>query len=111
MRTLTTTLMASAMTLIAFQAAQAADAIDEVPAAPQAEYTEPAQKNWSGAYVGGTADWHHGQHDATGDNTAAGFGGGLYGGYNMQSGQIVYGGEADIGYSDQDSSKGNLRMK
>lgn len=111
MRTLTTTLMASAMTLIAFQAAQAADAIDEVPAAPQAEYTEPAQKNWSGAYVGGTADWHHGQHDATGSNTAAGFGGGLYGGYNMQSGQIVYGGEADVGYSGQDSSKGNLRMK
>ena len=66
MRTLITTLMASAVSLIAFSAVQAADAIDEVPAAPAAEYNEPAVKNWSGAYVGGTANWARGEYDATG---------------------------------------------
>jgi outer membrane immunogenic protein len=111
MRTLTTTLMASAMALVAFQAAHAADAIDEVPAAPAAEYTEPAVKNWSGAYVGGTANWHHGEADATGGNTSAGFGGGLYGGYNVQDGQMVYGGEADINYAGNDSHRGDRRVK
>ncbi|HTO30220.1 MAG TPA: outer membrane protein [Pararhizobium sp.] len=110
MRILITTLMASAVSLIAFSAVQAADAIDEVPAAPAAEYTEPAVKNWSGAYVGGTANWAHGNFDANGDRSAAGFGGGLYGGYNMQSGQIVYGAEADVNYGDNDSSNGNVGL-
>ena len=90
MRTLITTLMASAVTLMTFSAVQAADAIDEVPAAPAADYTEPAVKSWSGAYVGGTADWAHGKFDRNGGKTAAGFGGGLYGGYNMQNGQMVF---------------------
>lgn len=103
MRTLTTTFMASAMALVALQAAHAADVVDEVPAAPAAEYTEPATKDWSGAYVGGTASWHHGEADATGGNTSAGFGGGLYGGYNVQSGQMVYGGEADVNYAGNDA--------
>ncbi len=111
MRILTTTFMASAMALVAFQAAHAADAVYEVPAAPAAEYTEPAVKNWSGAYVGGTANWHHGEADATGGNTSAGFGGGLYGGYNVQDGQMVYGGEADINYAGNDSTLGNRRVK
>jgi outer membrane immunogenic protein len=111
MRTLITTLMASAVSLIAFSAVQAADAIDEVPAAPAAEYTEPAVKDWSGAYVGGTANWGHGQYDATGGRSAAGFGGGLYGGYNMQSGNIVYGAEADINYGDNDAKNSARKME
>ncbi|WP_275790218.1 outer membrane protein [Pararhizobium gei] len=102
MRILTTTLMASVVSLATFSAAQAADAIDEVPAAPAAEYSEPAVKNWSGAYVGGTANWARGDHGATGDSSGAA--GGLYGGYNMQSGQIVYGAEADVNYGDADAS-------
>ncbi|WEX87546.1 porin family protein [Sinorhizobium garamanticum] len=111
MRTLTTTLMASAMAFVALQAAHAADVVDEVPAAPAAEYSEPATKDWSGAYVGGTADWHHGEADATGSNPSVGFGGGLYGGYNVQSGQIVYGGEADIGYAGNDSHSSGRRVE
>ncbi|KQV43369.1 MULTISPECIES: outer membrane protein [unclassified Rhizobium] len=111
MRTLITTLMASAVTLITFSAVQAADAIDEVPAAPAAEYSEPVVKNWSGAYVGGTADWSHGQFDATGGRGAAAFGGGLYGGYNMQSGQIVYGAEADVNYSGNDATNPTRTME
>ncbi|WP_377288097.1 outer membrane protein [Rhizobium sp. SG2393] len=111
MRTIITGLMASAISLAAFQAAHAADAIDEVPAAPAATYSEPAVKDWSGAYVGGTANWHHGKSNATGDRTSAGFGGGLYGGYNMQSGQIVYGPEVDLNYAGNDSANGTNRAK
>jgi outer membrane immunogenic protein len=111
MRTLITTLMASAVSLIVFSAVQAADAIDEVPAAPAAEYNEPAIKNWSGAYVGGTANWARGEYDATGGRGAAGLGGGLYGGYNMQSGNIVYGAEADINYGDNDTRNRARRME
>src|SRR6478735_5254147 len=111
MRTLITTLMASAVTLITFTAVQAADAIDEVPAAPAAEYTEPAIKNWSGAYVGGTADWARGEFDGTGGRGAAAFGGGLYGGYNVQSGQLVYGGEADVNYRGNDATNPVRTMK
>ncbi|MEA3535341.1 outer membrane protein [Rhizobium sp. CC-YZS058] len=111
MRTLITTLMASAMSFAAFSAAQAADAIDEVPAAPAAAYSEPVVKNWSGAYVGGTANWNHGEFKATGDRTAAGFGGGLYTGYNMQNGQIVYGAETDINYQDTDVDGDARSMK
>ncbi len=111
MRTLTTTLMASAMALVAFQAAHAADVVDEVPAAPAAEYTEPAVRNWSGAYVGGTIDWHHGEADATGNNKSVGFGGGLYGGYNVQDGQMVYGGEADVNYTGNDARSSGRRVK
>ncbi len=110
MRTLITTLMASAVTLITFSAVQAADAIDEVPAAPVADYSEPAVKNWSGAYVGGTADWARGEFDRTGSKAASGFGGGLYGGYNMQSGQIVYGAEADVNYRGNDASNGTEKF-
>ena len=111
MRILITTLMASAVSLIAFSAVQAADAIDEVPAAPAAEYSEPAVKNWSGAYVGGTANWARGEYDATGGRGASGMGGGLYGGYNMQSGQIVYGAEADINYGDNDTRSPTRKME
>ncbi|MFB2551157.1 outer membrane protein [Ensifer soli] len=110
MRTLITSLMASAALALSFSAASAADAIDEIPAAPAADYTQPAGSDWSGAYVGGTASWQHGKGKWTSGNTAAGFGGGVYGGYNMQNGQIVYGGEADLGYSGVDAtSNGGAR--
>ena len=111
MRTLIATLIASTVSMVAFQAAHAADAIDEVPQAPAAEYSEPVVKNWSGAYVGGTADWSHGQFDGTGGRGAAAFGGGLYGGYNMQSGQIVYGAEADVNYSGNDATNPTRTME
>ena len=61
MRTLIATLIASTVSMVAFQAAHAADAIDEVPQAPAAEYSEPVVKNWSGAYVGGNATWQKGK--------------------------------------------------
>ena len=104
MRTLITTLMASAMTVAAFQAANAADAVMDIPQAPAADYTEPAISNWQGAYAGGTVTYQRGSFERQSGVDANGFGGGVYGGYNMQSGQIVYGGEADLNYSGIDSA-------
>ena len=62
MRTLIATLIASTVSMVAFQAAHAADAIEDVPQAPAAEYSEPvASGNWAGAYAGGTASWQRGE--------------------------------------------------
>ncbi|MGB3878442.1 MAG: outer membrane protein [Shinella zoogloeoides] len=111
MRTLIATLIASTVSMVAFQAAHAADAIDEVPQAPAAEYSEPVVKNWSGAYLGGTATWQNGKFNGQGKNRAHGFGGGVYGGYNMQSGQMVYGGEADLNYSGVNNTANGFKAK
>jgi len=111
MRTLIATLIASTVSMVAFQAAHAADAIDEVPQAPAAEYSEPVVKNWSGAYVGGTASWQKGKFNGQGHDRGHALGGGLYGGYNMQSGQMVYGGEADLNYSGVDNTSNGFTAK
>ena len=109
MRTLIATLIASTVSMVAFQAAHAADAIDEVPQAPAAEYSEPvASGNWAGAYVGGTASY---QRSDMGGAKGNGFGGGLYVGYNMQNGQMVYGAETDLNYSGVDAKRNGLSGK
>ncbi|SIP91430.1 outer membrane immunogenic protein [Rhizobium sp. RU35A] len=104
MRTLVASLMVSAASLIAVSA-QAADAVTQVPQAPAA-YDAPAPAaTWSGFYLGGNGayDWGKVKGDST-KPSADGWGGGIYGGYNWQSGQIVYGAEADLGYNDQKGS-------
>ena len=104
MRIIVATLMATTMAAAAFSAAKAADAVNEVPQAPVA-YDQPAPvSNWSGAYLGGTVNYDWGRFE--GSRNADGFGGGLYGGYNMQNGQIVYGAEADINLGDEKGSAG-----
>lgn len=107
MRTLKIMLLASATTVVAF-AAQAADAIYQAPEAPAAteSYSEPAG-NWSGAYVGGGITYDMGKFTGSNDGRDAdGIGGTVYGGYNMQSGSIVYGAEADLSYAGEDGSAG-----
>ncbi|MCL6653582.1 hypothetical protein A6R70_14930 [Agrobacterium rubi] len=107
MRTIVATLMATTMAAAAFSAAKAADAVNEVPQAPVA-YEQPAPiSNWSGAYLGATANYDWGRFTGNGgDRDADGFGGGLYGGYNFQSGQLVYGAEADVNLGDEKGSAG-----
>lgn len=102
MRIFVATLMASTMAAAGFSAAHAADAVNEVPQAP-VSYDQPAPvKDWSGAYLGGTVNYDWGRFSSSNDGRdAKGFGGGLYGGYNMQSGQIVYGAEADVNLGDE----------
>lgn len=111
MRKLFTALAASAVTLVAFQAAHAADAVMDIPQAPAADYSEPAIKDWSGAYLGGTATWQKGKFNRQGSKRANGFGGGVYGGYNVQDGQMVYGGEADLNYSGVDAQTNRFKAK
>ncbi len=107
MRKIIVSLMATTVAAFAFGAAQAADAIDSIPEAPQA-YDQPVQNgNWAGGYVGGAATYNFGRFDKGGFSDKA-LGGQLYGGYNMQSGQMVYGGEADIGYSGNDNASGGV---
>ena len=107
MRTIVATLMATTMAAGAFSVANAADAVNEVPQAPVA-YEQPAPiSNWSGAYLGATANYDWGRFTGNGgDRDADGFGGGLYGGYNWQSGQLVYGAEADVNLGDNKGSAG-----
>ncbi|GEO84568.1 MULTISPECIES: outer membrane protein [Alphaproteobacteria] len=107
MRTLTMILLASATALMASQAARAADAVDQIPEAPVAteSYAAPAG-NWTGAYVGGAVTYDWGRFDGSNSRDADAAGGSLYGGYNMQNGQIVYGAEADIGYNGEKGSAG-----
>ena len=111
MRIILTTLMASVAAL-AFSAAQAADAVDQIPEAPQASYEEPvATGNWAGAYAGGAASYNFGRFSGGSDFDNKALGGSVYGGYNMQNGQIVYGAEADAGYSGNDSVSGGVTTK
>ncbi|EUB95042.1 hypothetical protein PMI07_002820 [Rhizobium sp. CF080] len=97
MRTLIATLMASAVSFIAISAANAADAVDQVPQAPVAVEEPAPVANWQGFYLGGYGQYDWGRFGG-GDRDGA-FGGGAYTGYNFQTGSIVYGIEADVGYS------------
>lgn len=107
MRTIMTALMASAMAIVGFTAAHAADAVDQVPQAPVAE--EPmAITNWQGFYLGGAGTWNSGNFARSG---ADAFGGQIYGGYNWQSGKLVYGVEGDIGYSGADQTVNGIESK
>ncbi|BDA83789.1 outer membrane protein [Aureimonas sp. SA4125] len=60
---------------------------------------------WSGPYAGGFVGYSSSDFDqANGaDYDGEGVVGGIYGGFNLQSGQIVYGVEADLGYSGLDA--------
>jgi len=95
----------SAAAVLASSAAFAADAVysyDSVPAAPA---VQAQQIDWTGAYVGVNAGYAGGKAKASaeGENilgvTGSGFVGGAQAGYNFQSGQMVYGVETDIQYS------------
>ncbi|MFN7101591.1 MAG: outer membrane protein [Pseudorhizobium sp.] len=103
MRTLIATLVASVATLTAFSAVNAADAVDQIPEAPIA-YEQPvaAVSDWSGFYLGAYGAYDQGKFD--GSDRDGAFGGGVYGGYNMQSGKVIYGVEADIGKSGVDTT-------
>jgi outer membrane immunogenic protein len=103
MRILVATLMASAASFIAISSASAADAVDQIPAAPMAVEEVATAATWQGFYLGATGSYDWGRFGG-GDYNAKGAGGGAYTGFNWQSGQVVYGIEADVGYNGQDST-------
>ncbi len=98
MRILVATLMASATSLIAISAANAADAVNQIPEAPAAVEEAAPVQTWQGFYLGGYGSYDWGRFGGYGDRDGN-LGGGAFTGYNWQSGQIVYGIEADVGYN------------
>ena len=110
MRTFIASLITSAFVIAGVSAANAADAVDQVPEAPVAQ-NEPVTPagNWEGFYLGGAGTYNAGHFAHNSDGYA--MGGQLYTGYNWQSGQIVYGVEADLGYSGLDSTSGGVTSK
>ncbi|WP_245195472.1 outer membrane protein [Aureimonas populi] len=80
-----------------------ADAVFEQDAAPSVSL--PALYTWTGPYAGGFVGYNFSNFDQSGgaDFDGEGFVGGVYAGYNLQTDQLVYGLEADIGGSDVDA--------
>jgi outer membrane immunogenic protein len=99
---LVVTTVAAALVSSAAFAADAVYSYDSVPAAPA---VQAQQIDWSGAYAGVNAGYAGGKAKAyvsgteVGGLTGSGFVGGAQAGYNFQSGQVVYGVETDIQYS------------
>jgi len=89
------------MRLLVFAAACAAMLTGAAAAAdlPRPSYYSPAipvsSYGWTGPYIGGNLgyEWGTTSNNPTRPN---GFEGGLQGGYNWQTGQFVFGGEADL---------------
>lgn len=109
MRIFITSLMASTFAIAGFTAARAADAVDQIPQAPIAQEEPVAIRNWEGFYLGGAATYNAGKFKD--DRGAYAWGGQLYTGYNWQMDKIVYGVEADLGYSGADQTVNGITSK
>jgi outer membrane immunogenic protein len=84
--------------------AYAADVVMEEPPAPAAPMEVPPVNTWAGPYAGVTLGYgFSGQTDVgapfNNEIGTDGFLMGAFGGYNWQTGNVVYGAEGDIGYS------------
>jgi len=102
-----------ALAMLAGNAALAADAVEappEPPVAAPVQYAPAA--SWSGFYAGVFGGYNWGSFDATGgDIDANGWSGGAFTGYNIQNGSVVYGVEADAGYSGTDGTLGGVEAR
>jgi outer membrane immunogenic protein len=80
--------------------AYAADVVQEVPPAPAPIETLPVA-SWAGPYAGVNLGYGFSgkTENPFTDQKTDGFVGGLFGGYNWQSDNFVYGVEGDIGYN------------
>jgi outer membrane immunogenic protein len=110
--------LAAAIGLFAFAGAipaYAADAIvTEEPPAP-APIAELPVASWAGPYAGLSIGYGFSGHakapDVGTDVDTNGFVGGAFGGYNWQSDNFVFGGEADIGYNGVKGSDNGIETK
>ncbi len=108
------TMLAAAATFAVLPSfAFAADAIDEIPAAPEAPIEEAAPvANWAGAYAGVSAGYAWGKATAPGLKfSTKGANGSVFGGYNWQQDNIVYGVDGDLGYSGDKGSAAGVTFK
>lgn len=93
--------------------AYAADVVSEEPPAP-APIAELPVASWAGPYAGlnvGYGFAGHADVDGGPDIGTKGFVGGVFGGYQWQQENFVYGAEADIGYNGVKGDSGGLEAK
>lgn len=91
---LRTSLLGLISALLIAGTARAADMVPRYPAAPVPYYAF----TWAGPYAGATLGYQWGSIDNN-PTRPAGIAGGLEAGFNWQTGNFVYGGEADINLS------------
>jgi outer membrane immunogenic protein len=107
--------MMAALGLFALGAipAYAADVVQNEPPAPAPVETLPVA-SWAGPYAGINLGYGFGGKTKTEIPSNAktdGFIGGVFGGYNWQSDNFVYGAEADIGYNGVNGSNNGVKSK
>jgi outer membrane immunogenic protein len=94
-------LSAAALGLMAAPAL-AADVVYQEPVAPAPIFEAAPVSTWAGPYLG--AQLGYGFNGSVGNSAGnigtEGWMGGAFGGYNFQDGQLVYGIEGDVNYSD-----------
>ena len=118
MHLLKTMLAAASMSAIVISSAFAAD-LNGAPAYGSMKdepYYAPAF-NWTGFYIGaqtgyvwGNADHRYSNGAPRGNSDPEGWIGGVHAGYNIQSGDVLYGIEADVEGGDVDGNFSNLNV-
>ena len=92
----------------------AADVVSEEPPAP-APIAELPVASWAGPYAGVSVGYgfsgHAKVHDGGPDIKTKGFIGGVFGGYQWQQENFVYGAEADLGYNGVKGDSGGVNSK
>ena len=92
----------------------AADVVQEEPPAP-APIAELPVASWAGPYAGLSAGYGFSGHadvkNGGPDVKTKGFVGGVFGGYQWQQENFVYGAEADLGYNGVKGSSGGVETK
>ncbi|TPI12039.1 porin family protein [Mesorhizobium sp. B4-1-3] len=107
--------LAAALGLFAFGGtAFAADVVSEEPPAP-APVAELPVASWAGPYAGISLGYGFGGHadarDVGVNVKTKGFIGGVFGGYNWQQENFVYGAEADLGYNGVKGDSAGINAK
>lgn len=102
-----------AIMLVGAAPAFAADVIYNEPPSPAAPIYDAPVASWAGGYVGLQGGYgFSGRVKAPGNTiNTDGFTGGAFGGWNGQSGMVVYGVEADVGYNGNKGSNAGQSAK
>lgn len=93
--------------------AMAADVVYQEPVAPAPIFESAPVSSWAGPYVGAQVGYGFSGRTSGGGNTigTSGWMGGVFGGYNFQDGQLVYGVEGDVNYSGIDGSNAGVTSR
>ena len=112
MRKLVIIAMASAFAVSMTGIVRAADVMKAAPAPPSAPAAAKGPLYiWSGPYAGAFADYDWADVGALSGKSAKGAGGGVYGGYNWQVDNYVFGVESDLGYSGASAAIAGLKAE